>query len=119
MREYFVLSRYYKNKRSKKLLKKIDRETPSVRERLLMWGRRDREQERMRDSMSVCERKRERKRMKRTESVGLWERGEDRDSFWQWCSMEERERVKKERDNERLWECLCVWERKTERQREN
>ena len=36
MREYFVLSRYYKNKRGERLGKEIDREMPSVRERLLI-----------------------------------------------------------------------------------
>ena len=109
MREYFLVSRYYNNKRSERLWKEIDRETPSVRERLLMWGRRDSEDEKLRDSMSVCERKekewkalrvwvyhREEKILIPSDSDGLWKR--ERES-------------EKERDNDRLWECVCVCER--------
>ena len=120
MREYFVLSRYYKNKRSERLWKEIDWEIPSERERLLMWGRRDREQERLRD-MSVWVRKRERE--KELKELGVWvceklekiEVASDSDALW------DRERETRERNGEILKLCVCVWERErgTDRQREN
>ena len=116
MREYFVLSRYYKNKRSERLWKEIDWETPSVRERLLMWGEEQRARKTEGLYECVSEKKRDRKGIKGTgsvvcEKVEKIEVASDSDGLW------DRERETRERNRERLWIWVCVRGRETDRQK--